>query len=93
MWCSTGVNMLNEISAAGFTVHPERATMPSILATLGASKADRDMMGRCSPKGNEEYIRTFRVVIKAVTDKFMDASRHGTFTRPWTRRKSWRACW
>ena len=41
------------------------------------SKADRDMMGRWSPKESEEYIRTYRVVIKAVTDKFMDAIRHG----------------
>ena len=35
--------------------------MPSILVALGVSKADRDMMGR--------------VVIKAVTDQFMDAIR------------------
>ena len=41
------------------------------------SKADPDMMGRWSPKGSEDKIRTFRVVIKAVTDKFMDATRHG----------------
>ena len=59
MWCSTGVNMLNEVSAAGFTGHSERATMPSILAALGVSKADRDMMGQWSPKGSEEYIRTY----------------------------------
>ena len=77
MWCSTGVNMLNEVSAAGFPGHSEKATMPSILAALGVSKADRDMMGRWSPKGSEEDIRTYRVVIKAVTDKFMDAIRHG----------------
>ena len=46
MWCSTGEKMLNGISAAGFAGHSERATMPSILAALGVSKADRDMMGR-----------------------------------------------
>ena len=74
MWSSTGVKMLSEISAAGFNGHSERATIPSILAALGVSKADRDMM---SPKGSEEYIRTYRVVIKAVTEKFMIAIRHG----------------
>ena len=39
MWCSTGVKMLNEISAAGFTRHSERATMPSILAALGSEQS------------------------------------------------------
>ena len=35
------------------------------------------MMGRWSAKGSEECIRTYRVVIKATMDKFMDAIRHG----------------
>ena len=76
MWCTTDVKMLHEISAAGFTGHSERATMPSIPAALGVSKADRELMGRWYLKGSEEYIRTYRVVIKAVTDKFMEAIRH-----------------
>ena len=42
-WCSTGVKMLSEISAAGFTRHSETATVPSILAALGVSKADRGL--------------------------------------------------
>ena len=48
VWCSTGMKMLNEISAAGFTGHSERATMPSILAALGVSKADRGFLTRRS---------------------------------------------
>ena len=51
VWCSTGVKMLSEISAAKFTEHSERATMPSILAALGVSKSDRDMMGTLVPEG------------------------------------------
>ena len=39
------------------------------------SKADRDMMGRWSPKWSEEYIRTYRVVIKAVTDKHEETAK------------------
>ena len=45
-WYSTGVKMLSEISAAGFVRHSETATVPSMLAALGVSKADRALSPR-----------------------------------------------
>ena len=38
--------------------------MPSILAAAGFGKSDRDMIGRWSPEGSDDYVRSYRAVVK-----------------------------
>jgi hypothetical protein len=58
------VLMLEESMAVAWTGHSERASLPSLAATLGIPKSDRDYLGRWSPSGSDEYVRTYRSVMK-----------------------------
>ena len=43
--------------------HSERSTLSSGLASLGVVKSDRDLLGRWSPEGSDQYIRTYNSVV------------------------------
>ena len=60
-----------------WTEHSERATLPSALACLGVAKTDRDMLGRWSPEGSDQYIRTYNTVVATMQGLFADAVRRG----------------
>ena len=48
----------------GWTGHSERCTMPSLLASMGVPKAERDPLGRWSPSGSDDDVRTYRALIR-----------------------------
>ena len=54
----------------GWTGHSERCTLPSIFAAMGVSKAERDPLGRWSPSGSDDYVRTYRALINTLAQKF-----------------------
>ena len=56
--------MLCESMAVAWTGHSERASLPSLAATLGIPRSERDYLGRWSPSGSDEYVRTYRSVMK-----------------------------
>ena len=61
-----------------FTEHSERATAPSILATLNVQKSDRDLLGRWCPEGSDTYMRTYKTVVAKLQAKMAEALRSPT---------------
>jgi hypothetical protein len=61
----------------GWTGHSERCTMPSLLASMGVPKAERDPLGRWSPSGSDDYVRTYRAVIRDLMGRFRRAAMMG----------------
>jgi hypothetical protein len=57
----------------GWTGHSERCTMPSLLASMGVPKAERDPLGRWSPSGSDDYVRTYRALIRDLMARFRRA--------------------
>ncbi len=54
----------------GWTGHSERCTMPSLFAAMGVPKAERDPLGRWSPSGSDDYVRTYRALIRDLMGRF-----------------------
>jgi hypothetical protein len=52
--------------AIGWTGHSERSTLPSLLASMGVAKSDRDPLGRWSATGSDEYVRTYKVLVRSL---------------------------
>ena len=44
--------------------------MPSIFASMGVPKSERDPLGRWSPSGSDDYVRTYRALISNLAYKF-----------------------
>jgi len=65
--------LLNSAMCEGWTGHSERATMPSVLAAMGVPKAERDHLGRWSPSGSDDYVRTHRAVVRDILGRFRRA--------------------
>jgi len=63
--------LLSENLVAAFTGHSERSTLPRLLAALGVPKGDRDPLGRWSARGSDEYVRTYRVLLKEAAAKIV----------------------
>ncbi|CAE8608117.1 unnamed protein product [Polarella glacialis] len=49
-----------------WTDHSERNVLTSVAAYLGVQKSERDYLGRWSPDGSDDYLRTSRQVVLAV---------------------------
>ena len=73
-WATTEEEFVNDSFAGTFTGHSERCSLPSLAATLGVPKAERDYLGRWSPSGSDEYIRSSKVVMRKTVEKLMEAS-------------------
>jgi hypothetical protein len=54
----------------GWTGHSERSTLPSILAAMGVPKSERDPLGRWSPSGSDDYVRTYRALMICLAARF-----------------------
>ena len=67
--------MVPEMWALAWTGHSERASVTSLAAALGIPKEERDYLGRWSPKGSDEYVRTYRAVMKKTMRSILMASR------------------
>lgn len=60
-----------------WTEHSERSTLSSGLASLGVVKSDRDLLGRWSPEGSDQYIRTYNSVVGKMQHTYAEAVRRG----------------
>ncbi len=60
-----------------WTEHSERSTLSSGLASLGVVKTDRDLLGRWSPEGSDQYIRTYNSVVGRMQKAYAEAIRRG----------------
>jgi hypothetical protein len=65
-WMCGKVRLIPVSLATGWTGHSERSTLPSLLAAMGVAKADRDPLGRWSPSGSDEYVRTYKVLVRSL---------------------------
>ena len=59
--------------AAGWTNHSERATLTSALAAIGVPKDQRNLIGRWSPDGSDDYVRTYRAAVRDLVARFVGA--------------------
>ncbi len=60
-----------------WTEHSERSALSSGLASLGIVKSDRDLLGRWSPEGSDQYIRTYNSVVGRMQHTYAVAVRRG----------------
>ena len=63
--------------AGGWTNHSERATLPSALAAIGVGKDHRNLIGRWSPEGSDDYVRTYRAAVKELVVRFVSTVKSG----------------
>ena len=77
VWGSKGDLFLKGALADAFTNHSERATLVSALAAIGIDKERRSMVGRWSADGSDEYVRTYRAVLRDLSARFVAAVRSG----------------
>ena len=60
-----------------WTEHSERATLSSALAAVGVAKTDRDLLGRWTPEGSDQYVRTYNSVVGKLQVKYAEPVRDG----------------
>ena len=60
-----------------WTEHSERNLLSSALACLGFSKEQRAVLGRWSPSGADDYVRTFRAMVARCQLAFAEAVKKG----------------
>jgi hypothetical protein len=69
-WREGQVPLIPEPLLGGWSGHSERCTMPSILAAMGVPKSERDPLGRWSPSGSDDYVRTYRALVSSLAHRF-----------------------
>ena len=74
-WTVSDDALLPEKLAVTMTGHSERATLTSWAAAIGVPKSERDHMGRWSPSGSDDYVRTYRAIVKKVLAKMVETAR------------------
>ena len=74
-WLPGPVRMVQGALSAAWTGHAERATLPSALAALGVQRSDRDTLGRWGPEGSDEYVRTYKIVVTRLLEKYVAHAR------------------
>jgi hypothetical protein len=77
VWKEGPYCLIKESMCDGWTGHSERCTMPSLLASMGVPKAERDPLGRWSPSGSDDYVRTYRALIRDLMGRFRRAAALG----------------
>ena len=56
--------ILTQVVAMALTGHSERSTLPSVLAARGVPRPERDVLGRWSADGSDDYVRNYKAVVK-----------------------------
>ena len=70
-WKLTEAALFPGALAAGWTNHSERATLTSALAAIGIPKEQRNLIGRWSPDGSDDYVRTYRAAVRDLVSRFV----------------------
>ena len=65
---SEGEGVLEEPLTLSSTGHSDRSTLQSWLAILGVPKSEREFMGRWSASGADDYVRTYRAMVRRLLD-------------------------
>jgi hypothetical protein len=60
-----------------WTLHSERGFLSSALAALGWTKEQRAPIGRWSPEGADDYVRTYRSLVKEAQDLIASTVKRG----------------
>jgi hypothetical protein len=66
--------LLSPDLARAWSGHSERSTIPSALAALGVPKAERDPLGRWHPEGSDDYVRSYRALVRRLVGKYAEAA-------------------
>ena len=76
-WREDGVALLAPHFVGFWTLHSPRTFMPSMLIFLDTEKSKRDMVGRWSPSGSDDYSRTFRAAVAKMQAQVASALHEG----------------
>ena len=60
-----------------FKEHSDRSTLPGWMHLMGFSKEDRDLVGRWSPQGSDDYVRVSRTAVWRVQSSIAGTVRKG----------------
>ena len=71
-WSLSGESLLPGALAGGWTNHSERSTLTSALAAIGVGKDHRNLIGRWSPEGSDDYVRTYRAAVRELIGRFIN---------------------
>ena len=71
------LDFMSEAMVHFWTEHLPRACMTSWAGLLGVDKATKDLLGRWSPTGSEDYTRTYRLMVKKLQLDVVKAIRAG----------------
>ena len=72
-----GEECIGPALAMCWTGHSERSTLTSALIAVGASKSDRDLIGRWSPEGSDDYVRSYRAAVRRIVGIVIAEVRQG----------------
>jgi hypothetical protein len=77
-WVPSLVPLLASSMLTGWSGHSERATLPSLYAAMGVPKTERDPLGRWAPTGSDEYVRTYRALLRNLSGRLRETVCNGT---------------
>lgn len=58
-------------------------TLPSALAALGVDEDRRNFLGRSSPEGSDDYVRTHRTLVREMTGRVAKCAEPDWPSLPW----------
>jgi hypothetical protein len=65
-WRSGQDKLIPLVLVSGWTGHSERATLPSLYAAMNVPKSERDPLGRWCPSGSDDYVRTYKALMRTL---------------------------
>lgn len=68
-WIASETKLIPERFLGFWTLHSGRSVMPSLAALLSFDKQTRDNLGRWSPAGSDDYVRTYRLAVAQIQKK------------------------
>ena len=80
-WLSSDQSALFQLPGAAlfWGEHSYRNWLPSVAATLGYSKTQRDYLGRWAAEESNEYVRTSQQIIQTLQQEIADKLRGNPF--------------
>jgi len=65
-------------AAKAWTGHSEWATLASALASLRVGKEERNPLGRWAPEASDQYVRTYKALVRKLVTQFVEVVRGGS---------------